>query len=195
MKIKQLLIAACIGLMFAACSNHYDEAIDKNDNAIKFCAKVVSPTPATRALPGTESNLLNTSIGDGEKVRVCFYETGTNNPIISHQDISGITTGRPYTAHSSGELTADTEDPTWGEKNIDVFAYYPAIYCHDFTDDYFVVNPDQKTASSKSYDILLAKQTNIAKTNGPITLEFKHVYSKIVLMRLNRTAIKIHQIK
>ena len=184
--MKQIVycLALFVGLTLIACNNHDDEAMNQEDNAIRFRAKVVNPTTSTRAQSGTESTLLNNSIGNGEKVRICFYNTGTDNPIITDEGTEASTNepirGRLYTANNRGELTADTEDPSWGSNNIDVYAYYPSTFWHNYDYDYYSVSWDQKNpASLKNTDILVAQATNIAKTSGPITLEFKHIMTKI----------------
>lgn len=182
MKIEQLFYYCALAVVLTACSHHDDYSMVEEDNAIRFCAKVSSPTPFTRALAGTENTLLNTSIGNGEKVRICFYNTGTDTPIITDEgvDSNGETIrGRLYTANSRGELTADTEDPTWGSGDIDVYAYYPSNFWHNYNYDYYSIGGQKNPASLKTTDILVAQATGVKKTSGPITLDFKHIMAKV----------------
>ena len=89
MKLKQFLIAVCIGTMFAACSSEESSQLSVPDNSIRLKA-TISPS-ATRAT-GTDDELQNSGYfydDDDVKVNAYITEAGTENDYVSGQNENG----------------------------------------------------------------------------------------------------------
>ena len=181
MRIKQFLIAVCIGMMFAACSSKDDYGMT-NDDTIKLRATVEAPTVGTR-VGADDSGIITTGLPVGEKINVHFYKTTQNVDLFT-----GTTdyTDRYYTIGSNNSLTAvDETEPSWGNNTLDILAMYPKDY-FDFGpgggSSGWCVRVDQTTIEKyKESDLMIAQLHRKTKSDGPITLPFKHVLTKIIV--------------
>lgn len=181
MRIKQFLIAVCIGTMFAACSSKDDYGMT-NDDTIKLRATVAAPTIGTR-VGANDPGIITTGLPVGEKINVHFYKTTENVDLFT-----GTTeyTNRFYTIGSNNSLTADDiTEPSWGNNTLDILATYPSKYLdlgpgQESTE--WLVLDDQKTIEKhKESDLMIAQLHGKTKSYGPITLPFKHVLTKIIV--------------
>ena len=175
MKLKQFLIAGCIGIMFAACSNKDDYSM-QDDNTIKLRAEVVAPTIGTRVNVG-DAGIITNQLPSGNQVNVFFYEQGTANSIVSNKDWWKYITG------SNNDLTpkeGETE-PTWGSSPIDVYAVYPSEFWIESRYDQCIYTNQRNIGDYQKADVLVAQAKNVTKAQNPITLQLKHAMAKIVI--------------
>ena len=164
--------------MFAACSSNEDYN-QQNDNTIKLRSKVVVPVVGTRA-DVNNNELLGDKIEYGSNITVQMFQVGTNTAYSSGS------TSLKYSVGTVGNMSISTgTEPEWSETAVDVVAFYPWDTPMPSTQGdnlWESVQSDQSTADNylKS-DIMIAQALNKTKENGPITLEFKHVFSKIIV--------------
>ena len=76
-----------------------------------------------------------------------------------------------------------TERPVyWGEGKSDVYAYYPYMEIVDVDDQPFSVATDQNEAKNyEASDLLWAKASGVAKTDGAVSLQMQHSMSRLVV--------------
>ena len=83
MKIKQLLIAACIGTMFTACSS--DDTAPQNAERvpINFTANIQQLIPAAGTRVGADTEGLSiTEFPEGAEITVGYYSSSTTDPVL-----------------------------------------------------------------------------------------------------------------
>lgn len=180
MKIKQFLIAVCVGTMFAACSSKDDYTVT-NDDTIKLRATVAAPAIGTR-IGADNAGIINDALPEGEKINVHFYIAGENKDLISGTETY---TDCFYTIGKNGTLTAAGTEPSWGNNTLDILAMYPAKY-FDFgpgeqDTSWNVQHLQDDIDKYKESDLMIAQVHGNTKTEGPITLQFKHALTKIVV--------------
>ena len=181
MRIKQLLIAVGIGTMLAACSSKDDYGMT-NDDTIKLCATVATPAIGTRVAANDPGIISNIMPEDG-RIRVRFYISGQATDLIGGTNNE---TDHYYIIGSDNHsLTAEGEEPKWGDNALDILAFYPDTYFDDGPSggaELFFVETDQTiTDNYIKSDLLWAEVTGATKTGGPLTLPFKHALSKIIV--------------
>lgn len=164
-----------IALAMTSCSSK-DDYSAPDDNTIKLSYTVDQHSVGTRVgISGTD--FITTTLPTGENVGVYFYEAGTTNIIYS----SGDTRPWTYTIGTGNTLTA-ANAPTWGSTNLDILAVYPGSWAHNDTSEEEQVPLDQTTYDEyKRADLMLASAGNVSKTDGSVTLPFKHALSKVVV--------------
>lgn len=181
MKIKQFLIAVCIGTMFTACSSKDDYSVT-NDDTIKLRATVAAPAIGTR-IGADNAGIINDALPEGDQINVRFYITGTTNDLISG---TNSPTNNYYTIGKNGSLTSTVAEPSWNSNPLDIIAFYPKSYSDmgpDRNDDLdcYVDNDQSSIDKYKKSDLMVAQLQGQKKTDGPITLPFKHMLTKIVI--------------
>lgn len=165
-----------IALAMTSCSSK-DDYSAPDDNTIKLNYTVDQHSVGTRVgISGTD--FITTTLPTGKQVAVYFVEAGTSNQISC--DESGLYYWDYYTGENN-TLTASSV-PAWGDKNLDIIAVYPDEFSMDDSDDMRDVKTNQSTIDNyNSSDLLIAKAANKSKADGPITLNFKHALSKIIV--------------
>ena len=166
--------------MFAACSSKDDYTVT-NDDTIKLRATVVAPAIGTR-IGADNAGIINDALPEGEKINVHFYIAGENKDLISGTETY---TDCFYTIVKNGSLMADGAEPSWGENTLDMLAMYPKKY-FDFGpgenySGWFVEDLQNDIDKYKESDLMIAQVHGKKKTDGPITLPFKHVLTKIIV--------------
>ena len=170
MKIKQLLIAACIGTMFTACSS--DDTAPQNAERvpINFTANIqqLIPSAGTRVSNGT-TGLSFTEFADESEISVGFY--GSGNSVIKKTDgVWNYTGDKLYYPLDGASQTVIGLYPKQSKSMGEVMHGYVSI------------PTDQSELSSyQSADIMGATATISAPTSEPVTLNFKHLGAKIVV--------------
>lgn len=170
MKIKQLLIAACIGMMFTACSS--DDTAPQNAERvpINFTANIqqLIPSAGTR-VSATTSGLSITDFADETEISVGFY--GSGNSVIKKTDgVWNYTGDKLYYPLDGASQT--------------VIGLYPkqSKSMGEVMHGYVSTPTDQSELSSyQSADIMGATATISAPTSEPVALNFKHLGAKIVV--------------
>lgn len=178
MKIKQLLIAACIGTMFTACSSDDTARQNAERVPINFTANIqqLIPSAGTRVSNGT-TGLSFTEFADESEISVGFY--GSGNSVIKKTD--GVWDYKGDKLYYSLDGTSQY-----------VYGLYPkqansiAQLTHGVA--FFNTPTDQSTlASYQSADIMGAVAAISTPTLAPVTLNFKHLGAKIVVNILGGT--------
>lgn len=172
MQIKQFLIAVCIGLMFAACSNSEDY-FNSDDNVIRLTAQI----EGMKTRVATNGNNLHKSWFEmDETISVYIKKTDGSNV----EGISGNCA--TYTVDDTGRMWS-TETPLYPDdgSSVNIYALYPSSFTNTQTS--FSVKNDQ--SSPEDYlasDLMCAVKAGVSKSPaGPITLSFKHCLSKVIL--------------
>ena len=169
MRIKQLLIAVCIGTMFSACSSKDDFSI-ADDNVIKLSAHI--DEMKTRV---AGNNFIHAwSFNLDEQIRVYMKEHGTTN------DVTGIGTGG-YSIYTYGTTGfTSTDSPMYPQSNgVDVTAVYPSDVATTGT---FSISQNQyEEEEYRKSDLMSACVENQQKSNGAVELSFKHLLSKVII--------------
>lgn len=169
MRIKQLLIAVCIGTMFVACSSKDDFSI-ADDNVIKLSAHIDEMKTRVAGNRSIHSNRFDL----GEEVRVYIKQHGTAN------DVTGIGTGG-YSIYTYGKTGfTSTDSPMFPQSNgVDVTAVYPSDVA---TSGSFTISTSQTTEEEyRKSDLMSAYVENHQKSNGAVELSFKHLLSKVII--------------
>ena len=169
MRIKQLLIAVCIGTMFSACSSKDDFSI-ADDNVIKLSAHI--DEMKTRTVGNNYIHYGN--FASDEQIRVYMKEHGTAN------NVTGIGTEgySIYTFGTSGFTSTDS--PMYPQSNgVDVTAVYPSDVATTGT---FSISQNQYDEEEyRKSDLMSAYVENHKKSNGTVELTFKHLLSKVII--------------
>ena len=70
----------------------------------------------------------------------------------------------------------------WGEGKSDVYAYYPYVSeIQDVESQYYEVATDQSGDGYEASDLLWAKAEGVKQTDGAVSLQMKHVMSKLTV--------------
>ena len=184
MRIKQLLIAVCIGTMFSACSSKDDFSI-ADDNVIKLSAHI--DEMKTRTVGNNYIHYGN--FASDEQIRVYMKEHGTAN------NVTGIGTEgySIYTYGTSGFTSTDS--PMYPQSNgVDVTAVYPSDVATTGT---FSISQNQYDEEEyRKSDLMSAYVENHKKSNGTVELTFKHLLSKVIIkINAGTTGISTSNIK
>ena len=185
MKIKQFIIAVCIGTMFAACSSKEDYSLLNDDNVIRLTVGINELQ--TRASGGNSSH--NNYFATGEKIRVYMKENGTTN------NVTGIGSGGYSIFTNNGSCTS-SDTPMFPESNgVDITAVYPEDVANDATS--FSISQNQYIDEEylKS-DLMTANVTNHKRANGFAELQFTHLLSKVIIkINPGNTGVDVSSIK
>ena len=168
MKIKQFLIAVCVGTMFAACSNKEDYGL-LDDNTIKLRAEVVPISCTTRSL---ESNTPPYSFYGGA-IGVYFYKTA-----------SGESFGNDLSIVNSDGTVEMRTPAEWPDESIFIYAIAPSTHGLPSAGNEITHTVKTDQTSVNDYiesDFLLAQEKDLTKSGGAVTLHFKHMLSKIIV--------------
>ena len=181
MKIKQLLIAVCIGTMLAACSSKEDYTNEAERVPIRINASIEGNLVGTRAVENS-ANLHGTSFVNGENnIFVNIFYTGTSDVIPSY-DLNG-----KYDACVYNDGSLDIGDnvffPLDGSA-VDVVSIYPGIVDYPNyvpNDDYFYVQKDQSTDEKYRLSDFMYASASGCIPGEPINLTYRHLLSKIIV--------------
>ena len=171
MKAKYLYIVSALALGLVGCSQEYENVeTPLNNNAMSF--NIVSPNAGTRVSNGEfeAQDKLGLYVTD-------YIDAETPAPL----QISGNHTNNEAMIFDGTKWA--TERPVyWGEGKSDVYAYYPYMEIVDVDDQPFSVATDQNEAKNyEASDLLWAKASGVAKTDGAVSLEMQHSMSRLVV--------------
>lgn len=176
MKIKQFLIAVCIGSMLAACSSE-DATEQKVERVpIKFTASIQNliPSVGTRVSEGA-SGMISNSFPVNSEIQVGYAIYGSS--------------ADAYITNSSGEWRYKDNVlylPN-DETELTIGAIYPPIEGSQIggilTARYTYRTPDDQSsfANYKTADVIGALAKVSSLTTGPVDLSFKHLFTKIIV--------------
>lgn len=172
MKIKQLLIAACIGTMFTACSS--DDTAPQNAERvpINFTANIqqLIPSVSTRVSNGT-SGLSFTEFADGSEITVGFTDTGGDAINIKKTDGTWDYTGtKLYYSLTGASKTV-----------VGIYPKQTTSIGGLFHSSYTTPTNQSELANYQKADIMGASAAISNPSSDPVTLNFKHLGAKIVV--------------
>ena len=102
-------------------------------------------------------------------------------------EIGGNTLNNEQLTLTSGTWTP-SKNLFWDEGTYNAYAYYPYMDVTSIEDQPVSVATDQSTAETdgklsgyEASDLLYAKTSNVAASTSPVTLNFKHIMSKLTI--------------
>ena len=102
-------------------------------------------------------------------------------------EIGGNTLNNEQLTLTSSKWTP-SKNLFWDEGSYNAYAYYPYMNVTSIEDQPVSVATDQTTAETdgalsgyEASDLLYAKTSNVAASTSPVTLNFKHVMSKLTI--------------
>ena len=175
MKKRILYIGVALSMMtFAACSSDNDVSTE--------APKSAKETPMTfDVIHPSQTKATATEFENGDKIGV--YIAKTDMPL----EIGGNTLNNEQLTLTSGKWTP-SKNLFWDEGSYNAYAYYPYMNVTSIEDQPVSVATDQTTAETdgalsgyEASDLLYAKTSNVAASTSPVTLNFKHVMSKLTI--------------
>ena len=175
MKKRILYIGVALSIMiFAACSSDNDVSTE--------APKSAKETPMTfDVIHPSQTKATATEFENGDKIGV--YIAKTDMPL----EIGGNTLNNEQLTLTSGTWTP-SKNLFWDEGTYNAYAYYPYMDVTSIEDQPVSVATDQSTAETdgklsgyEASDLLYAKTSNVAASTSPVTLNFKHIMSKLTI--------------
>lgn len=188
MKLKQFLIAVCIGMMFVACSSREEDFSIASTKEIKLTAQI--STPSTRATDDA-TELQNVSFKNGELVNVYITKSSplwedvdeySGSSLCNETKNSGVSTAFPFKVYD-GVLSStfnyrSYRFPETG--TINIHAFYPNTV--RATSRTFTIETDQSTPEKyRKSDLMVAVSEGVTSSDNPINLTFEHKLCKLVV--------------
>lgn len=175
MKKRILYIGVALSIMiFAACSSDNDDSTE--------APKSAKETPMTfDVIHPSQTKATATEFENGDKIGV--YIAKTDMPL----EIGGNTLNNEQLTLTSGTWTP-SKNLFWDEGTYNAYAYYPYMDVTSIEDQPVSVATDQsspetdgKLSGYEASDLLYAKTSNVAASTSPVTLNFKHIMSKLTI--------------
>ena len=175
MKKRILYIGVALSIMiFAACSSDNDVSTE--------APKSAKETPMTfDVIHPSQTRATATDFENGDKIGV--YIAKTDMPL----EIGGNTLNNEQLTLTSGTWTPK-HNLFWDEGTYNAYAYYPYMDVTSIEDQPVSVATDQsspetdgKLSGYEASDLLYAKTSNVAASTSPVTLNFKHIMSKLTI--------------
>lgn len=175
MKKRILYIGVALSMMiFAACSSDNDVSTE--------APKSAKETPMTfDVIHPSQTKATATEFENGDKIGV--YIAKTDMPL----EIGGNTLNNEQLTLTSGTWTP-SKNLFWDEGTYNAYAYYPYMDVMSIEDQPVSVATDQsspetdgKLSGYEASDLLYAKTSNVAASTSPVTLNFKHIMSKLTI--------------
>ena len=175
MKKRILYIGVALSIMiFAACSSDNDVSTE--------APKSAKETPMTfDVIHPSQTKATATEFENGDKIGV--YIAKTDMPL----EIGGNTLNNEQLTLNSGTWTP-SKNLFWDEGTYNAYAYYPYMDVTSIEDQPVSVATDQsspetdgKLSGYEASDLLYAKTSNVAASTSPVTLNFKHIMSKLTI--------------
>ena len=175
MKKRILYIGVALSMMtFASCSSDNDVSTE--------APKSAKETPMTfDVIHPSHTKATATEFENGDKIGV--YIAKTDMPL----EIGGNTLNNEQLTLTSGTWTP-SKNLFWDEGTYNAYAYYPYMDVTSIEDQPVSVATDQSTAETdgklsgyEASDLLYAKTSNVAASTSPVTLNFKHIMSKLTI--------------
>ncbi len=153
-------------LTLAGCSEYTENALD-DKGMMTFNILHPKQQIATRA---TENAFEN---GD----RIGLFIVDNNNPL----EQSGNYANNAALSFDGSQWSTD-KPIYWDDGTYNVYAYYPYVASVSSVDDYpFIVATNQNGTGYTTSDFLWANKTGITASGNPISLQFRHCMSRILI--------------
>ena len=177
MRIKQLLIAVCIGMMFAACSSREDYTNEAERVPIRINASI----QGMQTRSSDASQIQNTSFVEGAEINVHGEHPMSNEPCL------GLPANGYAVFKKAGSLWQTTTPFfTFGStQGVDIVAFHPSknngnlITMNTTT---FTVQTNQTSDDSYRQSDLMVALDYLSNEESTADLEFKHSLSKITVI-------------
>ena len=175
MKKRILYIGVALSMMtFASCSSDNDVSTE--------APKSAKETPMTfDVIHPSQTKATATEFENGDKIGV--YIAKTDMPL----EIGGNTLNNEQPTLTSGKWIP-SQNLFWDEGTYNAYAYYPYMDVTSIEDQPVSVATDQsspetdgKLSGYEASDLLYAKTSNVAASTSPVTLNFKHIMSKLTI--------------
>ena len=175
MKKRILYIGVALSMMtFASCSSDNDVSTE--------APKSAKETPMTfDVIHPSQTKATATEFENGDKIGV--YIAKTDMPL----EIGGNTLNNEQLTLTSGTWTP-SKNLFWDEGTYNAYAYYPYMDVTSIEDQPVSVATDQsspetdgKLSGYEASDLLYAKTSDMAASTSPVTLNFKHIMSKLTI--------------
>ena len=160
-----------MALAFTACQDNIVEPeVSVHDNVMRF--NLVGPNARTKVSAGAFES------ADQIGLYVTDYVNETTPMPLQ---ISGNRANNSLVTFD-GSVWAPEQTIYWGNGKSDVYAYYPYFETiSDINKLYFEVATDQTGEGYADSDFLWAKAEGVSQTDGTVSLEMKHVMSKLTV--------------
>ena len=192
MRIKQLLIAVCVGTMLSACSSREDY----NFGGDRLPVKINASIKGMKTRSTDETQIQNTAFVDGAMINVyAEHPQGGSDAPAPGLPESGWAV---FTLHDTswGTTTPFTD---LGDRKLDVIALYPSRDASDnlitMSTTTFQVQHDQTLDDDYRKSDLMLASGGFSDTTNPINLEFEHFFSKITVILLESEDYSISDLK
>lgn len=176
MKTKSILIVACIGMMFAACSSDETPTQNAGGIPINFTANIQNLITSVGTRVTGETGMVTTEFPTGSEIKVGFVDDYFGND--------------SYITNSSGSWTYTSTSTKkylpYNAASKQIAALYPApshsifemtSYRYSWT-----ISSDQSSIDGyKSSDLLGAVATVTKENANAVVLSFKHLGSKVIV--------------
>ena len=175
MKKRILYIGVALSMMtFASCLSDNDVSTE--------APKSAKETPMTfDVIHPSQTRATATDFENGDKIGV--YIAKADMPL----EIGGNTLNNEQLTLTSGKWIP-SQNLFWDEGSYNAYAYYPYMNVTSIEDQPVSVATDQTTAETdgtlsgyEASDLLYAKTSNVAASTLPVTLNFKHIMSKLTI--------------
>ena len=180
MRIKQFLIAVCVGTMFAACSSKDDFSAESTKHPLKITAGIKGMLTRSYS-ESTAEDLQNDGFFEGAEISVCPHGEHTDEVIGGDGFVPGsyIT----YTKGATGWTTSTNLYVLGSAQNIGAYGVHPAKDASGnqltWETTSFRVQENQTTDDKyRKSDLMFAVGDDVLPTEA-VELDFYHVMSKI----------------
>ena len=169
--MKRLYIPLILALAVTSCQDSAVEpVVPTGDGVMRF--NLVGPGAQTKVSAGTFE--ADDQIG--------LYVTDyVNESVPMPLQVSGNRANNSLVTFDGSAWTPE-KTVYWGEGKSDAYAYYPYMETvSDVNSQYFEVATDQTGEGYEMSDFLWAKAEGVRQTDGAVSLEMKHVMSKLTV--------------
>lgn len=172
MKIKQFLIAVCIGTMFAACSSNEDYSADVDKSIVRLKAEI-SPIKTKAA---AYAELQDQTFAVNEQINVYVTEANTSTAVTG-MGAGGYLT---YTIDVDKYLINSATVKYPATNKIDVYGLYPSTVTK--LSSAFMPEEDQSTVDGyRASDLMFSVVNDHTADAGMAKMTFQHCLSKLVI--------------
>ena len=169
--MKRLYIPLILALAVTSCQDTAVEpVVPTGDGVMRF--NLVGPGAQTKVSAGAFE----------AEDQIGLYVTDyVNESVPMPLQVSGNRANNSLVTFNGSAWTPE-KTVYWGEGKSDAYAYYPYIETvSDVNSQYFEVAADQTGGGYEMSDFLWAKAEGVRQTDGAVSLEMKHVMSKLTV--------------
>jgi hypothetical protein len=184
-RIRKSVFSLCAGLLLLSCSQDEELEVGQDGGQIAFDLAIDGGVQTRVSTDGLFNSLWQT--GDEVGLFAVSHPSGTPAALAASGNyMNNVSLALGASVWSLSPAQYYPADGT----QLDFYAYYPRqTTVANATGMTFTVFADQSAGTNfNKSDLLLAKQMNIAKSAGPVTLVFSHALSLVQVEVNNATA-------